>query len=166
MAPFSKEPWDQLARSAKALGVQFTVLVDGLNECPADLLGELMQQLRALLLRYPADVLVTTKESQGVAGLSEAVTLVPTVPNALTRGKILALYEIKRPDRISVQFRTPYELSIAAKCESELSDQSISRTCTMRTFVSSLRPSRCGPDSVQSRFAYTSSSGRVWGYGN
>lgn len=124
MAPFSKEPWGHLAQSAPAAGVPITVVLDGLNECPADLRPELLDQLRAFLNRYPADVLVTSTEGNGLANTLGAIILVPTTPGEGTRRELLDAHGAKRPDRISAQFQTPYELSIAAQCESELDDDS------------------------------------------
>lgn len=124
MAPFSKEPWGQLAQSAPAAGVPLTVILDGLNECPADLRPELLDQLRAFLSRYPSGVLVTSTERNGLADTLGATIFVPTAPGDGTRRELLDTHGAKHPDRISVQFQTPYELSIAAQCESELDDDS------------------------------------------
>jgi hypothetical protein len=41
------------------VGVGVTIILDGLNECPAHLRSELVQQLNAFTLRHPAGVLVT-----------------------------------------------------------------------------------------------------------
>lgn len=124
MAPFSKEPWDHLAKSAPAAGIPLTVVLDGLNECPTDLRPRLLDQLRAFLNRYPAGVLVTSTEGNGVADILGATILAPTAPSDVTRRELLDAHGAKRPDRISAQFQTPYELSIAAQCESELEDDS------------------------------------------
>lgn len=124
MAPFSKELWGHLVRSAPAAGIPLTVVLDGLNECPADLRPELLDQLRAFLNRYPSGVLVTSTEGNGLADILGATTLVPTAPGDATRQELLDAHGAKRPGRISAQFQTPYELSIAAQCESELEDDS------------------------------------------
>lgn len=124
MAPFSKEPWGHLAKAAPAVGVPLTVVLDGLNECPADLQSELLDQLRAFLNRYPAGVLVTSTEDNRIADIAGATILVPTIPDDVTRQALLDAHGSRRPDRISAQFQTPYELSIAAQCESALDDDS------------------------------------------
>lgn len=125
MAPFSKEPWGDLSRSAPAAGIPLTVVLDGLNECPPDLRPELLDQLRAFLNRYPSGVLVTSTERSGVAEILGATILLPTAPDDVTRRELLYAHGAKRADRISAQFQTPYELSITAQCESELEDDSM-----------------------------------------
>lgn len=124
MAPFSKEPWGHLAQSAPAAGVPLTVVLDGLNECPSDLRPELLDQFRAFLNRHPSGVLVTSTEGNGLADTFAATILVPTPPGDGTRRELLDAHGAKRPDRISAQFQTAYELSIAAQCENELDDDS------------------------------------------
>lgn len=124
MAPFSKEPWSHLAKAAPAAGIPVTVVLDALDECPADLRSELLDQLRAFLCRYPCSVLVTSTEDSGVTDILGATVLVPTRPDDVSRRELLDLHGARRPDRISMQFQTPYELSIAAQCESELEGDS------------------------------------------
>jgi hypothetical protein len=124
MAPFSKEPWGHLTQLAQAAGIPLTVVLDGLNECPADFRLELLNQLRAFLNRYPSCVLITSTEDSGVSDILGATVLVPTSPDDVSRRELLDLHGAKHPDRISAQFQTPYELSIAAQCESELEDDS------------------------------------------
>lgn len=122
MAPFSAERWVGVARPAAEMGVGTTVVLDGLNECPESLRQELLEQLQAFVLRYPAGVLVTSTDANRMAELLGATVLRAGEPNEETRRELLAVHGAKQPDRISAQFRTPFELSIAARCESELTD--------------------------------------------
>lgn len=122
MAPFSAERWVEIARPAPEVGVGITGVLDGLNECPENLRQELLEQLQAFVLRYPAGVLVTSTDANRIADQLGATVLHAGEPNDKTRQQLLAVYGAKQPDRISAQFRTPFELSIAARCESELAD--------------------------------------------
>jgi len=122
MAPFSAERWVEIARPAAQVGIGITVVLDGLNECPENLHQELLEQLQAFVLRYPAGVLVTSPDAERMAGQLGATVIQAGEPNGTARTELLALYGAKQPGRISAQFRTPFELSIAARCESELGD--------------------------------------------
>lgn len=124
MAPFSKEPWGHLAHSAPAAGIPITVVLDGLNECPVDLRPQLLDQFQAFLKRYPSGALVTSTEGNGMADVLGATMLAPTPPTPVTRRELLDAHGVRRPDRVSDDFQTPYELAIAAQCESELEDDS------------------------------------------
>jgi hypothetical protein len=124
MAPFSAERWTALVRPATEVGVAVTVVLDGLNECPEDLRPELMQQLQAFVLRYPAGILVTSTEVDGLSEILGSTILKAGAPDEVSRLALLDMYGARHPDRISTQFHTPYELSIAAQCESELEDDS------------------------------------------
>lgn len=124
MAPFSKEPWTYLVQAAPNAGIALTVLVDGLNECPSGNRSELLEQVSAFLHRYPAGLLVTSTETTGLADILGATVLVPTAPSDETRREVLYSHGARNPDRISEQFQSAYELSIAAQCESELEDDS------------------------------------------
>lgn len=122
MAPFSAEQWVGIARPAVEVGVGTSVVLDGLNECPESLRQELLEQLQAFVLRYPAGVLVTGIDANRMADVLGATVLRAGEPDEETRQQVLGVHGAKRPDRISAQFRTPYELSIAARCESELAE--------------------------------------------
>ena len=120
MAPFSAQRWSALVEAAEESGTALTVFVDGLNECPSPERGQLIQQLRAFTLRYRANVLITSTTDDGLRDTLSAAVLRVREPSELTRGAILIAHGAKHPERISEQFRTPYELKIAAECESEL----------------------------------------------
>lgn len=120
MAPFSAHRWSTLVGTAPEAGVGITIMLDGLNECPQTLRAELLQQLNAFTLRHPAGILVTSTTLDGLSDTLGGTVLRAVEPNEKARLAILAAHGAKRPARISDQFRSPYELAIAAECESEL----------------------------------------------
>jgi hypothetical protein len=120
MAPFSAYRWSDLTTAAPAVGVGVTLIVDGLNECPENLRAELLQQLQAFTLRHPAGVLVTSTTGDGLNETLPANVIWTVEPDDTARLAILVVHGAKQPARISEQFRSPYDLSIAAACESEL----------------------------------------------
>lgn len=124
MSRCSAKSWITLAEAAKEFGVTITIILDGLNGCPSAERNELLDELKAFTLRYPAAVLITSTAVDGLPESLDAETLRTREPDARTRRDILAAHGAKQPRRISDQFRTPYELSIAAQCESELDERS------------------------------------------
>lgn len=121
MEPFSEKRWETLLGAAEEFGVGTTFVVDGLNECPPSERGRLLQQLSGFALRHAASVLITST-TEAFPNLPKATVLRVKAPDEKTRLAILTAHGAKHPERISSQFRTPYELAIAAKCESELDE--------------------------------------------
>ncbi len=123
MSRCSTEAWSDLLDAAKEFGVARTVILDGLNECPSDERTELLEDLRAFTLRCPATVLITSTAAADVPERLGAEIFRIREPDSRARQEILLAHGAKQPERISNQFRTPYELSIAAQCESELDER-------------------------------------------
>lgn len=121
-APYSIERRKDVIRAAEETGVGISVVLDGLNECPESERTELLKQLKAFCLRHSAGVLVTSTVEEGLAGTLGAKILNSNEPDPETRLAILRSYGTRQPERISDQYRSPHELAIAAKCESELAD--------------------------------------------
>ena len=122
MAPYSVERWRTLVDAALEFGIPITVVLDGLNECPNNDHHKLIRELRAFALRYRANVLITSTQDLDLTETAAATLLRINEPDDRTRREILVSHSARRPERIGPQFRTPYELSIAAQCESELSE--------------------------------------------
>ena len=120
MAPYSADPWDRLVSATGKFGIAVTVVLDGLNECPPDVRSKLLEQLEAFMLRYPASVLITSTRTDDLGQTPRSVVLRVNEPDEHRRLEILASHGAKHPERISPQFRIPFDLSIAAQCESDL----------------------------------------------
>ena len=122
MRPYSAEPWKVLLDAARPLDRPVTVVVDGLSECPNAERNGLLQELRAVALRHRTSLLITSTTDYSLGDVLDAVLLRIREPDEHERLEILAAYGSKYAERISGQFRTPFELSIAAECESELDE--------------------------------------------
>ena len=122
MGPFSAHRWSALVEAAEESGTAITIIVDGLNECPSPERAKLIHQLRTFTLRHRANVLITSTTDDGLRGSLSAAVLGVREPDEQARRAILTAHGSKNPERISRQFRTPYELKIAAECESELDE--------------------------------------------
>ncbi len=120
MAPFGAQRWFTLVDAAEESGTAITVVLDGMNECPEDIRGQLLQQLRAFTLRHPASVLITSTADEGLRSITRAEILQVREPDERSRLELLDSYGCVHPERISVQFRSPHELATAAECEAEL----------------------------------------------
>ena len=124
MSRCSTEDWNALVSAAKQFGVPITVVLDGMNECPYDERGELLEELRAFTTRYPASILIMSTTAASLPERLRGETLRIREPDARAREEILVAHGARHPRRFSDQFRTPYELAIAAQCESELNERS------------------------------------------
>ena len=107
IGPFSAEPWLRLIDSAVEAGVAITVVVDGLNECPAGDRAELLLRLRAFTRHYSAGLLVTSTDADGLTGTLGAEMVCLSEPDGAARAAILDAYGAKRPERISSQSAPP-----------------------------------------------------------
>ena len=139
MGRFSLTPWRRLVDGAKEFGIAITVVLDGLNECPDGERSELLKDLEAFTLRYPASVLITGTDHDDLPDTLDVAVIRVREPDENARRAILAAYGAKRPERIGAQFRTPYELAIAAECESEL-DERASVTELHAAYIRRLAP--------------------------
>ena len=123
MGPYSAEPWKTLVAAAADSDTPITAVVDGLNECPSTDRNELLQQLTTFRLRHSVSVLVTSTTDDCLEGALDAALVRVREPDERNRLEILAAHGARHPGRISDQFRTPYELAIAAECESDLDER-------------------------------------------
>jgi hypothetical protein len=117
VAPYTTEGWLQLLRSAADLGRTPVLVLDGVNECPATLQAELLEQTAALCLRVPAGVLLTSTTAVAAAG--PVMQLRVQLPNEQQRQALVRSHGA--PELFATdEFRTPLELAIIAECASEL----------------------------------------------
>lgn len=122
MGPYSSRRWAELMRPAAGAGVGITIVLDGINECPPDLVSELVQQLESFVLRHPAGILLTAATADEVPGILDARLMWLRTPDEAHRSAILKQYGAVLGERVSAQLKTPFELSIAAQCEGQLGE--------------------------------------------
>lgn len=140
MGPYSTEAWRQLIGAATESGTPVTVIVDGLNECSIDTRDRLLERLGAFARRHSLSVMITSTTADRLKSTLDAVVLKVREPDERSRLEILDAHGARDPDRISEQFRTPYELSIAARCEQEL-PQGASVTSVEAAYIRQHAPS-------------------------
>lgn len=119
-APFSSVRVMDLVGTAVSRGIGLVVVLDGVNECrPADQV-ELLEQLAAFRLRYRCGVLVTSTERHNLPDGLAAIPASLLEPDPGQRIAILEAHGALTAERVSAAFRTPHELELAARCESQL----------------------------------------------
>lgn len=119
-APYSSHAPTTLAARCATVGRRLVIVVDGLNECPENLRSGFLEQLSSFTLRYPASLLVTTTDTDGLApDLIETVAAF-RVPLDAERTALLESYGASNLDHVSSAFNTAFELSVAAQCHADL----------------------------------------------
>lgn len=120
VAPHSTKHLDAAALTAKAAegGAGVTVIIDALEKCPHP--EELVKQLHALQNQYPATILVTTAGEEAIAKLAATERIVLTDPAGDERARLAALYGTSQGVAESNEYRTRFDISVAAQVICEL----------------------------------------------
>lgn len=121
LAPYSTEDHQVLLATAAGAGVGITLVVDEFDRCPPQLAQTLSDQLSAFQLQWGCSVLLTTTASTPPS-LSHGRTYELLAPSSEESSAILASHGAQSPERLRELFDTPFELTIAAEAESELSE--------------------------------------------
>lgn len=119
-APFSSADALGLIRNATSQGILVILIADGLNECPAELRGELLEELSAFRLRHPAAMVITSTAGPEMPEALHATEIQMEHPVGVERTAILESYGAGDPARFSEAFSTPFELAVAAECDADL----------------------------------------------
>jgi hypothetical protein len=119
-APYSTISAINLIRRARDIGVEVTLIVDGINECPPEQQRVLLDQLAALRRRIPVSIIVSAQQKVEAPEVLQGVTLVLLAPAEEARRELLELYGVADRDDLLETFSTPHELSIAAQCIADL----------------------------------------------
>src|SRR5262249_49947949 len=118
-APYTvDQPLDLLRRASDAGAVPVLIL-DGLNECPAGLAHDLLEQLAAARLRVPCGVVITSLAEVPLLDPRTTRHVELQLPGPAEREALLSSYGAPGCPA-SEAFQTPLELALAAECASEL----------------------------------------------
>jgi hypothetical protein len=118
-APYAVDRPLELMRRALDVGAAPVLILDGLNECPAGLAGELLEQLAAARLRVPCEVIITSVDEVPLPDTGNIRHVELQLPGPAERQALLSSYgaaSCPAPDT----FQTPLELALAAECAAEL----------------------------------------------
>lgn len=138
VAPYSTTDPRALIDTAIAAGREAILVLDGLNECDADVRALLLEQLASLRLRHTLSVILTSTDPVNPvdeALVTEVQTVLPTVKQ---RVALLRSHGANPSDEHARGFTTPFELSLLAECardigldatHAELYDAFVSRRC-------------------------------------
>jgi hypothetical protein len=123
----------QLVKAAADAGVPVVVFLDGLNECPDEHRGELLEQLAALRLRLPVGIVITSTGTVDVPDTIGVTRVQLALPDHDERNALLASYGapgLNAADSLS----TPLELALAAECAADLPPEA-TRTDVLDAYI-------------------------------
>jgi Nuclease-related domain len=118
-APYTVDRPLELMRRAWDAGAVPALILDGLNECPATLAGELLEQLAAARLRLPCGVIITSVNEVPLPDEHNVCHVELQLPGPAERQALLSSYGAAACPAPNA-FRTPLELVLAAECAAEL----------------------------------------------
>ena len=118
-APYTVDRPLELMRRAWDAGAMPVLILDGLNECPAALAGELLEQVTAARLRVPCGVIITSMNEVSLPSTSNVRRVELQLPGPAERQALLTSYGAAACPAANA-FQTPLELVLAAECAAEL----------------------------------------------
>jgi hypothetical protein len=133
IAPFTSVNAADLLVYAGRAGVDVSIVIDGLNECPQSLRKELVEQVSAFRLRNSGGTIITAT-SRAVYPDTDCLSVVFRDPDSEERELLLGSYGVEDARRVHDAFVTPYELSIAAACLNDLGN-SASQTELLDAYI-------------------------------
>jgi hypothetical protein len=119
-APFLKGKLSELLDAISLVGYQSVLIIDALNECPAQHLAEFVRGIQAFVLRHQARILSASHYEVGLpAELQSASVMIP-LPEGADKSEIFAYYAGVAPTdeigRLCQAFSNAYDLEIAGRC--------------------------------------------------
>jgi hypothetical protein len=121
-APFLKAKFTELLDAMSLTGCQPVLIIDALNECPAQHFAEFLRGIQAFVLQYRARILSASQSDTDLpAELHSEPVLIP-LPEGGEKRKIFAHHAgVAATEEIShfcESFSNAYDLEIAGKCHS------------------------------------------------
>jgi hypothetical protein len=118
-ARFTTEPIVAFIDRASAAGVGIVLILDGMNECPADVQKDLLERLDEFRLRHPAGVMVTSSDPVAIADAAGAVPVQLPAPDLDERVAILLSHGVT-PTADLLAFDNRFDLALAADVAADL----------------------------------------------
>jgi Nuclease-related domain len=121
-APFLKEKLSELLDAISLSGHQPVLVIDALNECPAQHLTEFLRGIQAFVLQHQARILsASQREIDLPAELHSDIVMIP-LPEGASKLEIFAYYAGVSPaeeiGHFCEAFSNAYDLEIAGRCHS------------------------------------------------
>ena len=121
-APFLKGKFSELLSTIPLVGHQPVLVIDALNECPAQHLAEFLRGIQAFVLQHQARILSASQlEVELPAELCSESVKIP-LPEEADKREIFAYYAGVTPTeeigRLCEAFSNAYDLEIAGRCHS------------------------------------------------
>jgi hypothetical protein len=109
-----------LLAAARATGATIAVFVDGLNECSEKLRSRLLRDVGGLQLQTESGVVLTAQQAYELPEPLAGHQIELLLPDEEGKAAVLDAYGARALLERSRAFTTPYELSLAAECKTEL----------------------------------------------
>ncbi|GIW88261.1 MAG: hypothetical protein KatS3mg108_2585 [Isosphaeraceae bacterium] len=165
-----------LLDAADRNGSPVSLVIDGFNECPKKWQKNLLKDLQAFYLRWRVPILITAQESPELTEPLAGERYVFAPLNSEQRYAVLNSYVAggasEEITSLCEPFETPYELSLAAECLSEIGslatraslfDAYVHKRCQGTDSPAVVRSILCGlADRMQRRFVSTLTMNEVW----
>ncbi|MCA1601844.1 MAG: hypothetical protein LC776_09450, partial [Acidobacteria bacterium] len=120
VAPLTVLTARQIFNATTQLQSQILIVLDGFNECSAEVQGQLVSDLTALSLRQKFVLLLTSQVLVSLPPQIDTESIHMGVLGMSDKEAVLASYRAPEIAGISEPFQTTYELSLAAECAAEL----------------------------------------------
>jgi hypothetical protein len=118
VGPFSTETADALLAKATEGGAGMTVIIDAAEKCGHR--ESLLRQIHALQRKYPMSVLVTAADNGDTKQLGATAQVELVAPTGEERAKLATYYGTSDGVADSDEYRTRYDISLAAQVITEL----------------------------------------------
>lgn len=121
-APFLKGKLSQLLGAIPLVGHQPVLIIDALNECPAQHLAEFLRGIQAFVLQHQARILSASQFEVGLPAELRSESVKIPLPEGTDKCEIFAYYAGVSPTEkighLCEAFSNAYDLEIAGRCHS------------------------------------------------
>ncbi|CDO91639.1 hypothetical protein AWC29_11430 [Mycobacterium triplex] len=138
VSPFSTHEAHSLLAKAAEGGSGITFVIDALEKCPHR--EKLLEQLHALQNQYPAALLVTTTNAS-MPQLAATCNVHLQAPTGVERGRIATTYGTSDRVAESEEYRTRYDITLAAQVIADLPAGRDSNTEVLDDYIRRRTPS-------------------------
>lgn len=138
VSPFSTHEAHSLLANAAEGGSGITFVIDALEKCPQR--EKLLEQLHALQNQYPAAILVTTADCP-TPHLAATCNVELQAPTGTERARIATTYGTSDRVAESEEYRTRYDITLAAQVIADLPEGEDSNTEVLDAYIRRRTPS-------------------------
>lgn len=125
LAPYTADKPTKLIDAARRSGRRPMLIVDALNECPADLLSDLLQSIQAFVLLHETRVVLSAQSDVMLPSELESERIVVPPPTAALKRAIYSFHAgielVEAAGALCGGFTNAYDLVVAGRCHQKAS---------------------------------------------